>query len=236
MSKRLIEQKAKAIELRIKGASYSQIKSTLGISKSTLSGWLKNYPLSPERIRELRDFSEKRIESYRNTMRKKKETRQKLVYQREKEYLLPLSSKELYIAGLFLYWGEGNKTTPFSTILSNSNPLMIKFFVFWLINTFRVPLDKMRIKIHLYQDMNEQKEIDFWSKLTKIPKKQFNKSYIKQTTLAGLTYKGFNHGTCNIMVHNRDIAERVMMGIEAITDDIDQIMLNFDKIQPRWGD
>jgi len=194
------------------------------VSKSTLSGWLKKYPLPPERIRELRDFSEQRIENFRNTMRIKRETRQNLVYQKEKEYLLPLSKKELYLTGLFLYWGEGNKTTPYSTILSNSNPLMIKFFVYWLTNIFEVPTNKMRMKIHLYQDMDEQKEIKFWSNLTKISIKQFNKSYIKKTTLAGLTYKGFNHGTCNIMVHNRDIAEKVFLGIRAISDNINKLV------------
>ena len=224
MANRLIKTKAEATKLRLQGASYSQIKSQLGVSKSTLSGWLKKYPLPPERIRELRDFSEQRIENFRNTMRIKRETRQNLVYQKEKEYLLPLSKKELYLTGLFLYWGEGNKTTPYSTILSNSNPLMIKFFVYWLTNIFEVPTNKMRIKIHLYQDMDEQKEIKFWSNLTKISIKQFNKSYIKKTTLAGLTYKGFNHGTCNIMVHNRDIAEKVFLGIRAISDNINKLV------------
>ncbi|OGD71280.1 hypothetical protein A3A84_00510 [Candidatus Collierbacteria bacterium RIFCSPLOWO2_01_FULL_50_23] len=224
MANRLIKTKAEATKLRLQGASYSQIKSQLGVSKSTLSGWLKKYPLPPERIRELRDFSEQRIENFRNTMRIKRETRQNLVYQKEKEYLLPLSKKELYLTGLFLYWGEGNKTTPYSTILSNSNPLMIKFFVYWLTNIFEVPTNKMRMKIHLYQDMDEQKEIKFWSNLTKISIKQFNKSYIKKTTLAGLTYKGFNHGTCNIMVHNRDIAEKVFLGIRAISDNINKLV------------
>ncbi len=224
MVNRLIATKAEVIKLRLQGASYSQIKNQLGVSKSTLSGWLKKYPLPPERIRELRDFSEKRIESFRNTMRIKRENRQALVYKKEKEYLLPLSNKELYIAGLLLYWGEGNKTTPYSTILSNSNPLMIKFFVYWLTSVFQVPTSKIRIKIHLYQDMDEQKEIDFWSNLTKIPIEQFNKPYIKQTTIAGLTYKGFNHGTCNIMVHDRDIAEKVILGIKAISDNINKLV------------
>jgi hypothetical protein len=221
MANRLINTKTEVIKLRLQGASYSQIKKQLGVSKSTLSGWLKKYPLSPERIRELRDFSEQRIENYRNTMREKREMRQKLVYQQERGYLLPFTDKELYLAGLFLYWGEGNKTTPFSTILSNSNPSMIKFFVFWLTKRLKIPLNKIHIKIHLYQDMNERDEIKFWSKLTRVPRKQFNKSYIKQTTLAGLTYNGFKHGTCNIMVHDRDIAEKVMMGIKAISGTLD---------------
>lgn len=40
------KNKLKAITLRKKGMSYSQIKTEIGISKSTLSGWLSDMPLS----------------------------------------------------------------------------------------------------------------------------------------------------------------------------------------------
>lgn len=53
--------KQRAILLRKRGYSYSQIKNKLGISKSTLSGWLYDIPLSEKRIRELRDLSPQRI-------------------------------------------------------------------------------------------------------------------------------------------------------------------------------
>ena len=37
------KDKQKALTMRKKGMSYSQIKEKLGISKSTLSGWLQAY-------------------------------------------------------------------------------------------------------------------------------------------------------------------------------------------------
>jgi len=103
-----ILDREKAIQLRLKDKSYSQIKAELGISKSTLSGWLRNYPLSEERIRELRDHSSQRIERFRETMRKKHEVRLRAVYEEQKKVLLPLTKREFFIAGLFLYWGEGS--------------------------------------------------------------------------------------------------------------------------------
>jgi len=218
MANRLADTKAEVIKLRLQGASYSQIKKQLGVSKSTLSGWLKKYPLSPERIRELRDFNEQRIENFRNTMRMKRENRQKLVYQKEKEYLQPLSRRELYVAGLLLYWGEGAKTTPAATSLSNTNPSIVKFFVYWLLFILHIPKNKIHVKLHLYSDMNEKNEIDFWSRELKIPKNQFTKSYLKTSTLVGLTYKSFGHGTCNIMVYSRDLTEKIIQGIKVISD------------------
>ena len=75
-----IKDKSKAIELRKKGMSYSQIKAELGISKSTLSGWLSDMPLSEKRIKELRDFSPMRIERCRNTKMKKRQDRLDFVF------------------------------------------------------------------------------------------------------------------------------------------------------------
>ncbi|MCX6713082.1 MAG: helix-turn-helix domain containing protein, partial [Candidatus Vogelbacteria bacterium] len=69
MARILVKQKA--VKLRLEGKSYSEIKNLLGISKSTLSGWLEDYPLSKERIKELRDWNPRRIENFRNTMRNK---------------------------------------------------------------------------------------------------------------------------------------------------------------------
>jgi len=48
-----IQDREKAIALRKQEMSYSQIKKVLGVSKSTLSYWLKDFPLSKERVEEL---------------------------------------------------------------------------------------------------------------------------------------------------------------------------------------
>lgn len=43
-----------AIELRQNELSYSEIRKQLGIAKSTLSYWLRDFPLTKERVLELR--------------------------------------------------------------------------------------------------------------------------------------------------------------------------------------
>jgi len=212
------KEKQIAIELRLKGYSYSQIKSELGLSKSTLSGWLKNYPLSEERIRELK-FNEKKIEKYRETCRKRKENILKGIYNSEKKIIFPLSKRDLFIAGLFLYWGEGGKTKESELILSNTNPAMIKFFVYWAENVLGFDRSKISVKLHLYSDMDIAKEIDFWSKEIKVKKSQFIKPYIKNSKISSLTYKnGFGHGTCNIAICNAVLAKKILMGLKAAED------------------
>ncbi len=213
------EEKQKALEMRKKEMSYSQIKSALGISKSTLSGWLKDYPLTDKRIRELRDCEQK-IEKCRETKRKKKEARLSIFYKEEKEKIFPVGKKELYLAGLFLYWGEGAKSFLSGKLMvSNTDPAVIKFFMYWLKNSLGISKERMKIQLHLYSDMNIDKEISFWAETLKVDKKQFIRPYIKDSLSSKINHKGsFGHGTCNLGVSDARLCERVLTALKVVSD------------------
>lgn len=208
----------KALELRKKELSYSQIKKILRVSKSTLSDWLSEYPLSKKRISELRDRNEARIEKFRETWRKKRQVRLDQFYKQAKKEVLPLTKKEIFIAGLFLYWGEGSKSTYDKVCLSNSDPKVIKFTFFWLTKTLDVPKSKIRVYLQLYSDMNKEEAISYWSKELNIDQKQFNKPYIKQSKRVNISHKGFGHGTCALTVNSTLLKERILMMIKSIAD------------------
>lgn len=214
-----VKERQKALELRLKRKmSYSQIKEILGVSKSTLSYWLRDYPLSKERIRELRGRSETRIEKFRETMKRKREKRLRKFYTGEKRKWLPLSKKELFIAGLFLYWGEGAKATYHMVGLNNSDPKVVKFTLYWLTRALKIPKEKIKVYLHLYKDMDIEVEKQFWSKQINIPLSRFIKPYIKKSRKADIDHKGFGHGTCGLYVYDTPLKERILMAIEAIAD------------------
>ncbi|MDP2951533.1 MAG: helix-turn-helix domain-containing protein [bacterium] len=213
-----IKDREKALSLRKQEMSYSQIKSKLKISKSTLSGWLKDYPLPPARIKELQ-HGEKRIEKYRATMKKKREARLQKFFNEQKKLIFPFSKRELYLAGIFLYWGEGTKLQLTRLLVANTDPAIINFFLFWLVKSLGVPKTMVRIQLQLYSDMNIEKEIDFWSKALNITKQQFTRPYIKKSLSTRINHQGgFGHGTCGIRLGNARLAERTMMTIKAITE------------------
>jgi DNA-binding transcriptional MerR regulator len=214
-----LEEREKALSLRKQGMSYSQIKKILKLSKSTLSIWLKNYPLSKQRIRELRDWNEQRIERYRETMKRKKERRLEEIYKTQKRDIRPLNKKEFFIAGLMLYWGEGTKSRTNSLGISNSDPAVIRFFIYWITEILLIPKNKIKIQLHLYNDMDVSKETKYWSSSLKIPRKQFNLPYIKKTPSKRINHKGsFGHGTCQVRAGNTLVAEKVFMSIKVISD------------------
>jgi len=209
----------KTLTLRKQGMSYSQIRSIIKVSKSTLSLWLKNYPLSKERIKELRAFSERRIERFRETVRQKREKRLTETYQTQKQLILPLSNRELFIAGLLLYWGEGTKCKRDGLSISNNDPSVIRFFIYWLKKSLAIPKKKIRILLHLYNDMNINNELNYWSKILRIPLRQFNRSYIKKTPSTRINHKGgFGHGTCNVRINSVPLAEKIFMSLKVISN------------------
>jgi transcriptional regulator with XRE-family HTH domain len=211
MAKRFLKQKA--IKLRLLGYSYSQIRRESGISKSTLSDWLKNMPLSPEQIKKLRSDNDVRIERCRITKQGNKKERLNLFYQQIAKELGELSNRELYLAGLFLYWGEGGKTG--STVsLSNTDPRIMSFFIYWL-KMLGVTQKEMTIVLQLYADMNEQNEKLFWSKTLGLPFENFRKTMFKKSTLIGLSYRnGFGHGTCMVRVFRTALFEKIMLSFK----------------------
>ncbi len=213
-----------ALVLRQQGKSYSQIKKTLGVSKSTLSLWLQNYPLTKEQIDMLRGKNPARIEKYRATMIRKKQTRLDKFLKTARKKWLSYSKRELFIAGLFLYWGEGSKSLNAQTSISNTNPKVLKFALYWLNKALRIPKEKIRVFLHLYKDMEIDKELRYWSNELKIPLGQFGKPYIKASRRIGLDQKGFGHGTCNLAVNNARLKERIIMTIEAISDHYSTIL------------
>lgn len=209
------EEREKVLALRKKGFSYSQIKEKVTVSKSTLSNWLKDMPLSTKRMSELRDNSPKRIESFRQTMRKKRE---KILLQRifeEKKKVGKISKRDLYIIGLALYWAEGTKTWDSKIEVTNSDPMLLQVFLRWL-KAEKADIGRARIKLHLYEGMNIKKEMSFWSNSLEISLEQFYQPIIKETRRR--FHRGSHgHGTCQLIYGDRVLNDRIYAGIRHLS-------------------
>lgn len=212
--------KKKAIELRKQGKTYSEIRVRLKVPKSTLSGWLGRYPLTEEQLEKLKVNVRRKkllaVERTTLTKFKKKQKRLKNTYKSERERLLPLTKRELYLCGLFLYWGEGVKGSSSNVSLNNTDPRVVKFYHYWMTEVLEVPRERVRVAIHLYKDMSISESLDFWSNELGIPRKQFIRPYIKKSERVSINQKGFGYGTCGLYVGNRYLKDRIMAGIEAI--------------------
>ena len=209
-----VNDKKKALDMRKRGKSYSQIKNALGVSKGTLSYWLRDLPLKESDLRKLRDTNPRRIEAFRATMVKKREDRLKKVFEKAQKNIGKLSKRDMFIGGLFLYWGEGTKASLYRLEMTNTDPSMLRFFLRWL-EIQNVDRLSVKVKLHLYSDMNIEYEEKYWSRELAISRKQFQKTQIKKTGSKSGVYKGrFGHGTCSVILDNRDMSEFTMKSLE----------------------
>ncbi len=208
----------KARILRSEGRSYSEIGKMLGASKSTLNGWLKDMPLSAEQMREVRDLNPRRIENFRKTMRTKREKTMAVAYEKARKEIGRLSRRDLFIAGIYLYWAEGTKSARGRSEIANTDPAVIKAFLQWLV-VAGVPKDKIRIRLQLYKDMSIASETRFWSKILNVPVRYFRKPAIKESRLTGLTRKhGHGHGTCDLIFDNVPMWEYITGALKYIRE------------------
>lgn len=212
----------KALLLRREGKTYSEIRRELGISKSTLSGWLGAVQLSESELKLLQLHRKKSkdiaVEKTRITKQGKRQLRLSQQYEEQKNILLPLSNRELLIAGLFLYWGEGNKNLQGSISINNTDPQVLKFSLYWITEVLLMPRSKIKVCLHLYSDMSIDDETSYWSKELNIPVSQFTNPYIKKSKRVGIDHKGFGHGTCTVRVNDVHLKESIIMGIKSIAD------------------
>ena len=212
------------IKLRTKeNLSYAEIRKRLGVPKSTLSYWLREFPLSKKRILELRrqgwKKAEVKIERFRASMRRKRQLKEQEVYNKYQKRFARLSRDALFVAGLMLYLGEGDKKNNTRISLANTDSGIIKLFVKWLIEFLNVNKKEIKIQLHLYENMNIEKEREFWKDKLGFQKNQFYKSWITKLKKASFSYKeSFRHGTCSLYVLGVEKKRELMVAIQAFLD------------------
>lgn len=177
-------RKHRAIMLRKEGASFGEIAKSVLASKSTVSLWCRDIPLTKMQQQKLKNNMLKTLAFSRlkaaETNRNKKLRKIKKYEEEGLHSIQTLSKKEFLVAGLGLYWGEGSKSGKLSFI--NSDPELIVFMFSWFQKIMDIkPEDFMpRIFINEIHKNRINTVIDFWSARLGLPKEQFgNPTFLK---------------------------------------------------------
>lgn len=198
-----------AIQLRKNGYSYAKIFDIIDVSKSTLSYWLRDIKLTAQQKDKLiRGQEAARYAGAKTQQLKRQQKTQKIIKNAKREFL-SLIKEPIFLTGLALYWAEGDKHRGERVKFTNSDPLMIALMMEWFRKICGVPEKKFRIALHIH-DLHMSEDINqYWLKITHIPPKQFNKVYIKHSTLRQRRNILYN-GTCGIVINNKDLFRRIV--------------------------
>jgi len=171
--------------LRSLGYSLPEISRELKIPKTTAFRYIENVQILPEFIKL---WEIKRVGS-----RYRKILKEEQAFSNGQKIVGNLSAKEKMLFACALYWGEGSKK---DFGLSNTDPELIKSFINILRNVFNVQNNKLRISIRIYEDLDRDRCLNFWSQIVGIEKEKF----INVDVLRGKKKGKLEYGMCRVRV------------------------------------
>ena len=173
------------IYLRKRGYSIPEISRVRKISKSTISRHVQDIViLSKYRSRWLARRNASKIISERGWQEART---------RAKKAVRCITQKDLVLIGAALYWAEGSKK---DFGLSNTDPVLIRIFLFILRNAFKIKDTDLKISLRIYEDLDKAACLRFWSRITGI---KLNKS-TSINVLYGSKKGKLKYGMCRIRV------------------------------------
>jgi hypothetical protein len=202
-------ERQRARELRAEAWTLQEIADELGVSKGSVSVWVRDVEFvakprnrghvahrpHPLHVRKLAEIDRCRVEA--------------------DAFIGPLSSRDLTMFCLALYAGEGSKTEG-AVSLANTDPVLMKLFVGWLRSSFAIDEARLRMKLHLHDDLDLAAATRFWSLATGVPVAQFTKPSRPRSGPRRMSKRHLNG--CATIVYNCSLTHRrVMAMIEAVS-------------------
>jgi hypothetical protein len=169
--------RARARELRGQGRDYKAIAAALGVSKSTISLWVRDLPV-PARLSyaECRQRSAEGTRRYWAAERPVREARRAAVREVAAAEIGDLTGREPLIAEAIAYWCEGAKSKLHrrrdQVEFINSDPALIGLFLRFLdaTGTARTSLS---FRIYIHQSADVEAAQRFWLDITEATACQF---------------------------------------------------------------
>ncbi|MFC7929394.1 helix-turn-helix domain-containing protein [Streptomyces cinereoruber] len=173
--------RARARELRLEGWTYDRIQAELGCSKSSISLWVRDLPKPEPRYteEERRARMNAGLARLRATQDEERQETKRLAH----ESVGALSDRELFIAGVTLYWAEGAKDKAYRRreVLQfiNSDPNVITLYLRWL-DLLGVTPDRLRFRVSIHESADVAEAERFWAELAGVDASTFQRATLKR--------------------------------------------------------
>jgi predicted transcriptional regulator len=191
--------------LRAQGWSQADIATELGVSKSSVSLWVRDIEFTPQPRRKARRRGPNALQR-----RKAAEIAELKAWGHAR--LGTLTDHAFLTAGAALYAGEGSKNEG-KVVFANSDPLMVAFFCRWLRRFFDIDESRLTMRIYLHEGLDMDAAQSYWSQIAEVPLSQFRKSYraIADPTIRTAKHQ---HG-CAYVSYSSTRIHRTIMGLVA---------------------
>ena len=189
-----------------------EIERQLGVSRSTVSAWVREIELTDHRREEI------------HARGVAARTRARRIYYRARRRrfqdegrALARRGEALHGAGCMLFWAEGSRHRNMAQI-TNSDPALLAFFMRFVRRYFDLPDDTFRIACNLFTDHEErQREIeDLWLATLDLPRSCMTKTIVNNYSRASKrTRKNrLPYGTCRLSVYRTHVVQHIPGAIQ----------------------
>jgi hypothetical protein len=162
-------EREEARELRAQAWTLQAIATELGVSKSSVSLWVRDVEFTPNPRRRTRGPRPSSLHT-----RKLAEIER---LDREGAALVGrMTDREFLLAGAALYWGEGFKRDGLVG-MANTDPHVLVLFVAWLRRFFEIDESRLRVRAYLHDGLDLEAAEASWSAVLDIPRHQFRRAY-----------------------------------------------------------
>jgi hypothetical protein len=209
------KEQHEARALRALGWSIGEIEAHLGVSRSSVSIWVRNVPLDATARARLdrRAMRGPMISAARSRARARAV---RAGYQQEGRLRAVTASAD-YAAGCMLHWAEGDKTRN-AVRLANSDPQLLATFVRFLRKHFDVEDEQMAISCNLFADHAERQTAieNFWLEKLGLPTSQLRKTILNVYSKHSQKKRQnkLPYGTCKLVVHSTRIQQIIYGSIQ----------------------
>ena len=176
--------RARARQLRTKGLDYDEIAGALGVSKSSVSLWVRDLPIPPRlSYEECRKRAAEGARRYWKAEGPAREAKRAAISGAAAAQIGDLSDREVLIADAIAYWCEGTKSKPHRrddrVVFINSDPSLIRFFLRFLEVT-GTPRSELVFGIHIHESADLGAAQSFWLGVTGARPEQFKTPLLKR--------------------------------------------------------
>jgi transposase len=176
--------RGRARDLRAQGLDYEEIAAALGVSKSSVSLWVRDLPrpvgLSYE---ECRKRAAEGAHRYWAAERPVREAARAATRDTAAAQIGALTDREVMIAGAIAYWCEGTKNKPDRradrVVFINSDPALIRFFLKFLQVTGTSQEDAI-FRVYIHESADVESAQRFWLEVTGASPDQFRTPALKR--------------------------------------------------------
>jgi transcriptional regulator with XRE-family HTH domain len=210
-----------AVRLRQRGFTLEEIAKYCGVSKSTVSKWLKNNAFSAavtkQNKQRVGQENAKRLRLIAKARGGERQTRYKEAVKAAETAYKHYRSAPLFVAGMMLYQAHADQVDRHKVRFSSADANAHQIFIRFVHEYGGIERTKIHIWLQLYDATSEERAMKHWKRMTGLPYAQFYKNQVIRRTGA---HRPLHNGVGNTIIGSTVLQAQLQRWLQLLQKDL----------------